>query len=46
MSLDKPFAFLIRLEHLGGVEIMSMLRHYDFNVIIPERRIHYITPNS
>jgi hypothetical protein len=25
---------------------MSMLRHYDFNVIIPERRIHYITPNS
>ena len=44
MELKKPFAFLIRLEHLGGVEALKLLKDLDFKIIIPERRINYITP--
>ncbi len=42
--LGKPFAFLIRLEHLGGVEAMRLLKDLDFGLVIPEKRINYITP--
>jgi len=44
IELKKPFAFLIRLEHLGGVEAMRLLKNLDFKIIIPEKRINYITP--
>ena len=44
IELKKPFAFLIRLEHLGGVEAFRLLKDLDFKLIIPEKRINYITP--
>ena len=44
IELGKPFALLIRLEHLGGVEAMRLLKDLDFQIIIPEKRINYITP--
>jgi hypothetical protein len=44
IELKKPFALLIRLEHLGGVEAMNLLKDLDFQIIIPEKRINYITP--
>ncbi len=44
LELNKPFALLIRLEHLGGVEAMKLLKDFDFQIIIPEKRINYITP--
>ena len=44
IKLCKPFAFLIRLEHLGGVEACELLKDLDFQLIIPEKRINYITP--
>lgn len=46
IELGKPFAFLIRLEHLGGVEACELLRDLDFKLIIPEKRINYLTPKS
>lgn len=44
IEFKKPFALLIRLEHLGGVEAMKLLKDLDFQIIIPEKRINYITP--
>jgi len=44
IELKKPFVFLIRLEHLGGVEALNLLKDLDFQIIIPEKRINYITP--
>jgi len=44
IELGKPFALLVRLEHLGGVEAMNLLKDIDFQIIIPEKRINYITP--
>jgi len=44
IELKKPFAFLIRLEHLGGVEALRLLKDLDFKIVIPEKRINYITP--
>jgi len=44
IKLGKPFALLIRLEHLGGVSAMKLLKDIDFQIIIPEKRINYITP--
>jgi hypothetical protein len=44
IELGKPFAFLIRLEHLGGVEALELFRDLDFKIIIPRNRINYITP--
>jgi len=46
IELGKPFAFLICLEHLGGVEAMMLLKDLDFKIIIPEKRINYIKPKS
>jgi len=42
IELKKPFAFLIRLEHLGGVEALRLLQNLDFKIIIPEKRINFI----
>jgi hypothetical protein len=44
IELRKPFAFLIRLEHMGGVGAMKLLKNLDFKIIIPEKRINFITP--
>lgn len=44
IELGKPFAFLLRLEHLGGIKAMKLLTNLNFCVIIPEHRINYITP--
>ncbi|MEK6935976.1 MAG: hypothetical protein AABW67_04245 [Nanoarchaeota archaeon] len=44
IELKKPFAFLIRLEHLGGVEALELLKDLDFHIIIPRNRINFITP--
>jgi hypothetical protein len=44
ISLGKPFAFLVRLEHLGGVEACRLFKEKDISIIIPEKRINYITP--
>ena len=46
INLHKPFAFLIRLEHLGGVTAYRLFKDLDFKIIIPEKRVHYITPKS
>lgn len=46
IELRKPFAFLIRLEHLGGVEACKLFQDFDFQIIIPEKRINYITPKT
>lgn len=42
--LKKPFALLLRLEHIGGVDAMRLLGNLDWQLIIPERRINFITP--
>jgi len=44
IELKKPFALLMRLEHLGGVEAMELLKDINFKIIIPKKRINYITP--
>ena len=44
IELGKPFAFLIRLEHLGGVEALRLFKDLYIQIIIPEKRINYITP--
>jgi hypothetical protein len=44
IELWKPFISLQRLEHLGWVEAMKLLWNLDFKIIIPEKRINYITP--
>ena len=42
IELKKPFIFLIRLEHLGGVEAFNLLHNLDFKIIIPKKRVNYI----
>lgn len=44
IELKKPFAFLCRLEHIGGVEAMKLFKDLDIQLLIPERRVNYITP--
>lgn len=44
IQFGKPFATILRLEHLGGVKAMELLTDLDFCVIIPEHRINFITP--
>ncbi len=44
IEFDKPFATILRLEHLGGVKALELLTNLDFCVIIPEHRINFITP--
>ena len=44
IDLWKPFIFLMRLEHLWWVEAMELLWELDFKIVIPQRRINYLTP--
>jgi len=43
-QLKKPFVFLCRLEHIGGVEAKRLFKDLDIQIVIPEKRINYITP--
>lgn len=40
----KPFALLMRLEHLGGVRASELLKDLDIKILIPQKRINFITP--
>jgi len=42
----KPFAFLMRLEHLGGVEAFEIFKDLDVKILIPKRRIDFITSKT
>lgn len=44
IELDKPFAILCRLEHLGGVQAYELFKDINIQIIIPDKRINYITP--
>lgn len=45
IELWKPFVILFRLEHMGGVEASKLLRDIeDITIVIPKKRINYITP--
>ena len=44
IELGKPFVFLCRLEHLGGVEASKLFKNLNIQIVIPKRRINYITP--
>lgn len=44
IELKKPFAFLVRLEHLGGVWAYELFKDLNIQIIIPKKRINYITP--
>ena len=46
IELGKPFVFLCRLEHLGGVEASKLFRNLNIQIVIPKRRINYITPKN
>ena len=40
----KPFAFLLRLEHLAGVRAYNLFSKQNIQIIIPKKRINFITP--
>ena len=40
----KPFALLMRLEHIGGVRASDLLKDLDIKILIPKKRINFITP--
>lgn len=44
IDLWEPFAFLVRLEHLWWVEAYNLFKDLDIQIIIPKKRINYITP--
>lgn len=46
IELGKPFALLLRLEHLGGVDAFRLLHNLDFGVIIPDQRICFISSKT
>lgn len=44
IETKKPFAFLCRIEHLGGVSAYDLFKDLTIQIVIPEKRINYITP--
>ena len=44
-ELDKPFALLMPLTALEGIERGRLYMEYGLQLIIPNRRINFITPN-
>lgn len=44
INSKKPFALLIRLEHLWWVKASKLLKNLDIKILIPEKRISFITP--
>lgn len=46
IDLGKPFVILFRLEHLGGVDACKLLKDIPVTVIVPEKRINYLTSKT
>ncbi len=44
--IKKPFAFLLPLTALEGIKRGAMYKRYGIQLIIPNRRINFITPNG
>ena len=45
-ELGKPFAFLMPLTTLEGIKRGALFKKYGLQLIIPNRRINFITPNG
>ena len=45
-ELGKPFAFLMPLTALEGIKRGALYKKYGLQLIIPNRRINFITPNG
>lgn len=45
-ELNKPFAFLMPLTTLEGIKRGDLFKKYGLQLIIPNRRINFITPNK
>jgi hypothetical protein len=45
-ELGKPFAFLMPLTTLEGIKRGALFKKYGLQLIIPNRRINFITPNK
>ncbi len=45
-ELGKPFAFLLPLTALEGIKRSVLYKKYGLQIIIPNRRINFITPNG
>jgi hypothetical protein len=45
-ELGKPFAFLMPLTALEGIKRGALFKKYGLQLIIPNRRINFITPNQ
>lgn len=46
LELWKPFAILFRLEHLGWVGAYELFKDQDFEIIIPKKRINFISETN
>ena len=46
IELWKHFALLIRLEHMWGVEAFNIFKDLDIQLVIPKKRINFITPKT
>jgi hypothetical protein len=45
IKTQKPFIFLFRLEHMGGIGMTELVKNLDdICLIIPKKRINYIKP--
>jgi hypothetical protein len=45
-ELGKPFAFLMPLTTLEGIKRGALFKKYGLQLIVPNRRINFITPNG
>ena len=45
-ELSKPFAFLMPLTALEGIKRGALYKKYGLQLIIPNRRINFVTPNG
>jgi len=45
-SIGKPFAFLLPITALEGINRGAMYDKYGLQLLIPNRRINFITPNG
>ena len=45
-ELGKPFAFIMPLTTLEGIKRGALFKKYGLQLIIPNRRINFITPNK
>ena len=45
-TLNKPFAFLMPLTALEGKKRQSLYKKYGIQIIIPDRRINFLTPSG